>query len=102
MARVVTKHPMKRPLADVPVDDSLEPEAGWGDETAGMAVQWIVTDQTVGAAHHVVGLTVFQPGAWIVADDRPLGREIEAFLDAGAPPIYFGFGSMRAAPELRT
>jgi vancomycin aglycone glucosyltransferase len=42
--------------------------------------------------------TVFQPGAWIVPDDRPLPREVEAFLDAGDPPVYFGFGSMRA-PE---
>src|SRR4029079_16626561 len=41
---------------------------------------------------------VFQPGAWIVADDRSLPREVEAFLDAGDPPVYFGFGSMRA-PE---
>lgn len=39
---------------------------------------------------------VFQPGAWILPDTRPLGREIEGFLDAGEPPIYFGFGSMRA------
>jgi quercetin dioxygenase-like cupin family protein len=63
VTRVVSKHPMKRSLADVPIDDSLKPDEGWGDETAGMAVQWIVTDQAVGAAHHVVGLTVFQPGA---------------------------------------
>jgi vancomycin aglycone glucosyltransferase len=41
---------------------------------------------------------VFQTGAWIVPDERPLDPELEAFLDAGEPPIYFGFGSMRA-PE---
>jgi quercetin dioxygenase-like cupin family protein len=63
MADVVNEHPMKRSLDEVPVDDSLRPAAGWGDETAPMAVQWIVTDRTVGAEHHVVGLTVFQPGA---------------------------------------
>jgi len=39
---------------------------------------------------------VFQPGAWIVPDERPLSREVEAFLDTGDPPVYFGFGSMRA------
>lgn len=35
-----------------------------------------------------------QTGAWILADDRPLGRELEAFLEAGDPPVYLGFGSM--------
>jgi len=43
---------------------------------------------------------VFQPGAWIVPDDRPLPREVEAFLDAGDPPVYFGFGSMRVPAGL--
>jgi vancomycin aglycone glucosyltransferase len=35
-----------------------------------------------------------QTGAWILADDRPLGDELEAFLNAGAPPVYVGFGSI--------
>src|SRR5690606_37821232 len=39
-----------------------------------------------------------QTGAWILPDDRPLSAELEAFLDGGEPPVYFGFGSMRA-PE---
>jgi vancomycin aglycone glucosyltransferase len=43
---------------------------------------------------------VFQTGAWILSDDRPLPADLLAFLDAGEPPIYFGFGSMRAAPDL--
>jgi vancomycin aglycone glucosyltransferase len=41
---------------------------------------------------------VFQTGAWILPDERPLSPELEAFLAAGEPPIYFGFGSIRA-PE---
>jgi vancomycin aglycone glucosyltransferase len=41
---------------------------------------------------------VFQPGAWILPDDRPLSTELEEFLAAGSPPVYFGFGSIRA-PE---
>ena len=45
-------------------------------------------------------LAVCQPGAWIVSDERPLPRETEAFLDAGDPPVYFGFGSMRASDGL--
>jgi vancomycin aglycone glucosyltransferase len=40
-------------------------------------------------------------GAWVLADARPLPSELEAFLDAGSPPIYVGFGSMpmQAAPD---
>jgi quercetin dioxygenase-like cupin family protein len=59
----VSRHRFKLSPADIPVDETLKPDAGWGQENAGMAVQWIVTDRTVGAEHHVVGLTVFQPGA---------------------------------------
>jgi vancomycin aglycone glucosyltransferase len=36
-----------------------------------------------------------QTGAWILPDRRPLPAELEAFLDAGPPPVYVGFGSMR-------
>jgi len=63
VTRIVTEHPLKRSLQSIPVDDSLKSDEGWGDEVAGMAVRWIVTDRTVGAERHVVGLTVFQPGA---------------------------------------
>lgn len=63
MAEVVNTHPMKITLEDVPVDGMLTPDTGWGEEGASMAVRWIVTANTVGAQHHVVGLTVFQPGA---------------------------------------
>jgi vancomycin aglycone glucosyltransferase len=41
-------------------------------------------------------LNVVQTGAWLMPDRRPLSAELEAFLDAGMPPILFGFGSMRA------
>jgi len=43
---------------------------------------------------------VFQTGAWILPDERPLSAEIETFLDAGDPPVYFGFGSIRAPQDL--
>lgn len=45
-------------------------------------------------------VAVIQTGAWILPDERPLSRELEAFLDAGEPPVYFGFGSMRMPPDL--
>lgn len=35
-----------------------------------------------------------QTGAWILPDERPLPPELEAFLEAGEPPVYLGFGSM--------
>lgn len=35
-----------------------------------------------------------QTGAWRLPDDRPLPLEVEAFLEAGEPPVYLGFGSM--------
>jgi vancomycin aglycone glucosyltransferase len=40
-----------------------------------------------------------QTGAWMLADPTPLPDELERFLANGEPPIYFGFGSMHAAPE---
>lgn len=38
-----------------------------------------------------------QTGAWILPDDRPLPDGLDAFLEAGAPPVYVGFGSMAMA-----
>ena len=35
-----------------------------------------------------------QTGAWILPDDRPLPADLLAFLEAGEPPVYLGFGSM--------
>jgi vancomycin aglycone glucosyltransferase len=38
--------------------------------------------------------------AWILPDERPLSLELETFLETGEPPVYFGFGSMRAPQDL--
>lgn len=35
-----------------------------------------------------------QTGAWILPDQRPLSPELLAFIEAGEPPVYVGFGSM--------
>lgn len=35
-----------------------------------------------------------QTGAWILPDTRPLPADLEAFLNAGDPPVYVGFGSI--------
>jgi vancomycin aglycone glucosyltransferase len=47
-------------------------------------------------------LDIVQTGAWILPDDRPLPDALRAFLDAGEPPVYVGFGSMamRTSPDL--
>jgi quercetin dioxygenase-like cupin family protein len=80
MGRSVDEHPMKLRLADVPIDMALEPDAGWGDDEAGMAVRWIVTSDTVGAKQHVVGLTVFQPGAQHHPHRHPNAEEAQYLI----------------------
>jgi vancomycin aglycone glucosyltransferase len=57
---------------------------------------WLAADPTLAPWPEPSDPSVFQTGAWILPDDRRLSEEIEAFLEAGDPPIYFGFGSMRA------
>lgn len=59
---------------------------------------WLAADPTLGPWPHPADDAVFQTGAWILPDERPLSPELEAFLDSGEPPVCFGFGSMRA-PE---
>ncbi|MCF6470441.1 glycosyltransferase family 1 protein [Nonomuraea sp. MG754425] len=55
---------------------------------------WLATDPVLDPWRATPGLDVVQTGAWILPDERPLPAELEAFLDAGAPPVYVGFGSM--------
>ncbi|WP_406404939.1 glycosyltransferase [Streptomyces sp. NBC_00879] len=59
---------------------------------------WLAADPTLAPWPEPSELNVFQTGAWTLTDRRPLSPELEQFLDAGEPPIYFGFGSVRA-PE---
>jgi vancomycin aglycone glucosyltransferase len=61
---------------------------------------WLAADPTLAPWPDAADAAVFQSGAWILLDDRPLSRELETFLDAGDPPVYFGFGSMRAPQDL--
>jgi vancomycin aglycone glucosyltransferase len=61
---------------------------------------WLAADATLGAWPDPADDTVFQTGAWMLPDERPLSGELQEFLDAGDPPIYFGFGSIRAPQEL--
>ena len=61
---------------------------------------WLAADPTLAPWPETTDLEVFQTGAWITPDQRPLSPELEAFLDAGEPPIYFGFGSMHVPQDL--
>ncbi|MEO7157095.1 MAG: glycosyltransferase [Vicinamibacterales bacterium] len=62
---------------------------------------WLAADQTLAPWPHADAELVFQTGAWILPDTRPLSDDLEKFLDAGDPPIYFGFGSISAPqPDL--
>jgi vancomycin aglycone glucosyltransferase len=61
---------------------------------------WLPADPIVAPWPDPADGSVFQTGAWILPDERPLAPELQAFLDAGEPPIYFGFSSMHTAPEV--
>ena len=61
---------------------------------------WLAADSTLGPWPDPADDAVLQTDAWILKDARPLSSELEAFLDAGEPPVYFGFGSIRAPEDL--
>jgi vancomycin aglycone glucosyltransferase len=61
---------------------------------------WLAADPTLGPWLEPSDLDVVQTGAWILPDERPLSPEIEEFLSAGEPPVYFGFGSIRTPDNL--
>ncbi|HVM72355.1 MAG TPA: glycosyltransferase [Anaerolineales bacterium] len=61
---------------------------------------WLAADPVLGPWPDPGDQAVFQSGAWILPDDQPLAPELEKFLEAGEPPIYFGFGSIRAPQGL--
>lgn len=63
----------------------------------------VITDRPLLAADPTLApwptpfeLEVRQTGAWLMADRRPQSPDVHRFLDAGEPPILFGFGSIRA------
>lgn len=60
---------------------------------------WLASDPVLAPWPQTDPADVVQTGAWILPDDRPLPADLAAFLDAGEPPVYVGFGSM-ATPGL--
>jgi vancomycin aglycone glucosyltransferase len=63
---------------------------------------WLAADPVLAPWPEPADLSVVQTGAWILPDERPLPAGLEAFLDAGPPPVYASFGSMplRQAEEI--
>lgn len=62
---------------------------------------WLATDPVLDPWQGEPDLDVVQTGAWLLPDERPLPAGLSAFLDAGEPPVYVGFGSMplHASPD---
>src|SRR5262249_36584611 len=56
----------------------------------------IASDADLGPLAPDAPPSAIQTGAWILNDPSPLDRRVAAFLDAGPPPVYVGFGSMVA------
>jgi vancomycin aglycone glucosyltransferase len=61
---------------------------------------WLAADPTLAPWPDPEDQAVLQTGARILPDEGPLSPELETFLETGEPPIYFGFGSMRAPQDL--
>jgi vancomycin aglycone glucosyltransferase len=60
---------------------------------------WLAADAALAPAFPLAGLQVVQTGAWMLSDETPLQDGLEEFLAGGAPPVYLGFGSMRASEQ---
>ncbi|HWL98689.1 MAG TPA: glycosyltransferase [Nocardioidaceae bacterium] len=61
---------------------------------------WLAADPVLAPWQDTANLDVEQTGAWNLPDERPLPAELEAFLETGTPPVYVGFGSMRAPKDV--
>ncbi|WP_328456955.1 glycosyltransferase [Amycolatopsis sp. NBC_00438] len=61
---------------------------------------WLAADPVLGPWREIPGLDVVQTGAWTLPDERPLQADLVRFLEAGAPPVYVGFGSIVPAPDI--
>ncbi|MEW6225749.1 MAG: glycosyltransferase [Chloroflexota bacterium] len=55
---------------------------------------WLAADPVLAPWKDLTDLDIVQTGAWILPDERSLPDELGAFIDAGEPPVYVGFGSM--------
>ncbi|MDT5323172.1 MAG: vancomycin aglycone glucosyltransferase, partial [Mycobacterium sp.] len=79
---------------------AFQPHSGrpWRPRPAPERPPWLAADPILSPWPGSPYLDVVQTGAWILPAKRPLPAELVAFLDAGTPPVYVSFGSVRA-PE---
>jgi vancomycin aglycone glucosyltransferase len=61
---------------------------------------WLAADPILAPWPGSPDLEVVRTGAWILPDERPLPADLEAFLDAGTPPVYVSMGSVRAPEDV--
>jgi vancomycin aglycone glucosyltransferase len=63
---------------------------------------WLASDPDLFPWQDQTDLDLVVTGPWILPDERPLPADLEAFLKAGEPPVYVGFGSMalRTSPDV--
>ncbi|MEV0087192.1 glycosyltransferase [Saccharopolyspora sp. NPDC050642] len=61
---------------------------------------WLAADPALAPWPQPDDPEVIQTGAWILPDERPLPAELESFLDAGEPPVYFGLGSYSGSDRM--
>lgn len=59
---------------------------------------WLAADPLLAPWPEDSASSVVQTGTWTLEDRTPLPPDVTAFLEGGSPPVYFGFGSIRA-PE---
>jgi UDP:flavonoid glycosyltransferase YjiC (YdhE family) len=63
----------------------------------------VASDPELGKIPADVGMEVKQTGAWLLPNPgASLPAELDAFLDAGPPPVFVGFGSMPDANRVAT
>ncbi|MFI0468595.1 glycosyltransferase [Saccharopolyspora sp. 5N102] len=61
---------------------------------------WLAADPSLAPWPQPNDPEVIQTGAWILPDERPLSPELESFLAAGEPPVYFGLGSYSGSERM--
>ncbi len=88
----LTDHAYKVSVAGTAADPGI-PERGWVD----MDVRWLVTSETVGSKHTVLGVTIFPPGARHEIHRHPNAEEVE-YLVSGHGVAYVDDEAIELGP----
>jgi vancomycin aglycone glucosyltransferase len=92
LANPIFMEPINRERAKM----GLPPATNYEEHVCAGVPYMLACDAVVGPAppDWVGRFDVTVTGPWFYDDPAPLDPEVEAFLDAGPPPVYVGFGSM--------